>query len=93
MKSGKCLYGSFVFAGTVEAALNVSNPFGQAEQISLSVEQGTSKTNLSSITLTVPKPLGFPIHGDLRVQQFFTDRSSWSSHVERLRGCKLTVAR
>jgi hypothetical protein len=80
-------------AGTVEASLHLHNPIGHAEQITFGLEYGTQRTNLASLTYTIPKPLGYPMIADVRLQQLLTDREPWSSYVERLRGGIATITR
>lgn len=77
--------------GTVEASLHLHNPIGHAEQITFGLEYGTQRTNLASLTYTIPKPLGYRMIADVRLQQLVTDRESWSSYVERLRGGIATI--
>lgn len=86
-------FGGGCYVGTVEASLNLTNPLGYAEQVSVGLEYGTQRTNLCSFTYTVPKPWNYPVIGDLRLQQLLTDRQPWSSYVERLRGGMVTVTR
>jgi len=80
-------------ADTVEASLNLNNPFGYTDQVSIGVEHGTKHTNVYSVTYTLPKPLGRPVIADVRLHQLFSDREPWSSYVERLRGLIATIAR
>jgi len=77
----------------VEASLNLTNPFGYAEMISLGVEQGTQHTNTYSLSYTIPKPWGHPAIADIRINQLFSDKEFWSSYVQRLRGGTATVTR
>ena len=37
--------------------------------------------------------MGYPVIGDVRLQQLITDREPWSSFVERFRGGIVTVVR
>lgn len=82
-----------LFAGTVEASLNLNNPIGNAEQISIGIEHGTMHTNVYSVAYTHPKPWGLPAIADLRLHQLFSDREPWSSYVERMRGGIATISR
>jgi hypothetical protein len=77
--------------GTVEMSLNLNNPIGYAEAITFGLEYGTQRTNLCSLTYTIPKPWGHPAIADVRLQQLVTDREPWCSYVERLRGAVFTV--
>ena len=81
------------FTGTVEAYLDLKNPFGEAEHVTVGIEHGSQRTNVCSVNYTVPKPGGYPVLADLRLQQLFNDREQWSSYVERLRGGVATITR
>jgi hypothetical protein len=58
-------------AGSVEASLNLNNPLGYAEQISLTAEYGSQSTNVYSFAVTKPRPSGLPVLLDLRLNQLF----------------------
>ena len=86
--------GTYIQGGaeaSAEVAVNVNNRFGWAEQISLSADYGSRRTNLFSLATTVPRPWNTPSIVDVRMYQNFMDRQSLSSYMERLRAISATV--
>ena len=61
----------YVPAGSVEASVNLNNPLGYAEQVSLTAEYGSQSTNVFSLAITKPKPAGLPLLLDFRLNQLF----------------------
>lgn len=87
-------------AGSLETSLNLTNPLGYAEQISIGAEYGTQSTNVYTLALTKPVRLrwggprpGVPATADLRLHQLFHDYGRWSSYSELLRGGVATLTR
>ncbi|GAB4818843.1 hypothetical protein N2152v2_005889 [Parachlorella kessleri] len=77
--------------GSVEASLNLTNPLGYAEQVSLTAEYGSQSTNVYSLAITKPKPAGLPLLLDFRLNQLFHSYQWTSSFSELLRGGALTL--
>ena len=80
-------------AGSVEASLNLTNPLGYAEQVSLGAEYGSQATNSCTFAVTKPKPMGYPVLLDARLHQLGHNHQAWSSFVELLRGGAITLSR
>ncbi|KAL4421736.1 hypothetical protein ABPG77_002352 [Micractinium sp. CCAP 211/92] len=78
--------------GSVQTALNLTNPLGHAEQVSLSVEYGSQATNIYTLAVTKPKPFGRPLLADLRLHQLGHNYQPWSSYAEVLRGGQVTLS-
>lgn len=79
--------------GSVEVSLNLTNPLGHAEQLSLTAEYGSQSTNVYSLTVTKPRPRGLPLLLDARVHQLFHSHQWASSFSEQLRGGMVTLTR
>ncbi|KAI7844949.1 hypothetical protein COHA_001596 [Chlorella ohadii] len=79
--------------GSVETALNLTNPLGYAEQISIGAEYGSQSTNVYTIAVTKPKPWGAPLLADVRLHQLGHNYGQWSSFAELLRGGSITLTR
>lgn len=82
-----------VCTGSVETSVNLTNPLGYAEQVSLGVEYGTQATNVYTLALTKPKPLGRSLLADVRLHQQVHSCQTWSSYVELVRGGAVTLSR
>lgn len=80
-------------AGSVETSLNLTNPLGYAEHVSLGVEHGSQATNIYTLALTKPKPWGRSLLLDARLHQLGHNYQGWSSYVELVRGGALTLSR
>lgn len=78
--------------GSVQTSLNLTNPLGHAEQVSLSAEYGSQSTNLYTLAVTKPKPLGRPLLADVRLHQLGHNYQPWSSYAELLRGGQVTLS-
>lgn len=78
--------------GSVEASLNLNNPLGYAEQVTLGCEYGSQNTNVYSLGVSKPRPGGTPALLDLRLHQLFHNYQPWSSYTELLRGGVVTLA-
>ncbi|KAI3432894.1 hypothetical protein D9Q98_010476 [Chlorella vulgaris] len=78
--------------GSVETSVNLTNPLGYAEQVSLGVEYGTQATNVYTLALTKPKPLGRSLLADVRLHQQVHSCQTWSSYVELVRGGAVTLS-
>ena len=77
----------------MEASLNLTNPVGYAEQVSLGAEYGSQSTSIYRLGLTKPKAFGRPLLADVRLHQLAHNFSRWSSYAELLRGGALTLSR
>ena len=79
--------------GSMETSLNLTNPLGYAEQVSLGAEYGSQSTSIYRLGLTKPKAFGRPLLADVRLHQLAHNFSRWSSYAELLRGGALTLSR
>jgi hypothetical protein len=79
--------------GSMDTSLNLTNPLGYAEQVSLGAEYGSQSTSIYRVGLTKPKAFGRPLLADVRLHQLAHDFSRWSSYAELLRGGALTLSR
>ncbi|PRW61285.1 Sorting and assembly machinery component 50 [Chlorella sorokiniana] len=77
--------------GSVETSLNLTNPLGYAEQISVGAEYGSQSTNVYTLAVTKPKPWGAPLLADVRLHQLGHNYGQWSSFAELLRGGSVTL--
>ena len=78
-------------AGSVETSLNLINPLGYAEQVSIGAEVGSQATNVYTLAISQPRPGGLPAVGDLRLHQLSHNYGPWSSYSELLRGGVATL--
>lgn len=72
-------------------SLNLTNPLGHAEQVSVAAEYGSQSSNVYSLAVTKPRPRGLPLLLDLRVNQLFHSHQWASSFSELTRGGALTA--
>lgn len=80
-------------AGSVEVSVNLTNPSGHAEQVSLGAEYGSQASNVYTLAVTKPRPAGRPLLADARLHQLGHNHQAASSYVELVRGGALTLSR
>ncbi|KAL4452572.1 hypothetical protein ABPG75_008234 [Micractinium tetrahymenae] len=78
--------------GSVQTSLNLTNPLGHAEQVSLGAEYGSQATNIYTLAVTKPKPFGAALLADVRLHQLGHNYQPWSSYAELLRGGQVTLS-
>lgn len=77
----------------MEVSVNLTNPSGHAEQVSLGAEYGSQASNVYTLALTKPRPGGRPLLADVRLHQLGHSHQAASSYVELVRGGALTLSR
>ncbi|PSC74144.1 sorting and assembly machinery component 50-like protein B-like [Micractinium conductrix] len=78
--------------GSVQTSLNLTNPLGYAEQVSVGAEYGSQSSSEFHLALTKPKPWGKPLLADVRLHQLGHNYQRWSSYAELLRGGQVTLS-